>query len=477
MINRRYMILAIIGVIFASLLFIMTTYAYFTVEVEGEGEDIILQTFNENNNIVYTDTSNLSLVNSYTGDEIVKTFTIENTSDYLLYYDIKLNNVANNFANNDDLVYTLESNNGASRSQTIVPSQDEPIASYIRINKNEKHEYTLKITFLKTDKDQSNNMNKTFSSNIIITPSRNINVGDELFDKKTLGYHISSNSLGSYNESKEEGIYKTNSSINGTTVYFYRGSNNLKNNLVFNNNCYKIIRTTSDFSTRIIYNGKYENNTCSDSVILDDLSVYNNKSNYNSYVGYMYGDASSNNYVSEHANKNSSNIKSKLENWYQENFNNKKDYISFNSFFCNNRKTTEFTLNNVLYGTLGYGNNNTGYDGYTNNYPSYDCYLNNDKLSTNNGLIYPVGLITIDELKLAGFNDFENNFLYSNDSYYTMSPAYFNGSDAYLFIVDKNKILESKVSSELGLRPVLNLNKDVIIKKGDGSLESPFIVE
>ena len=476
-ISKLSIIFANIGIVFASLLLVLTTYAYFTVDVEGEGEDIVINTFNEDTNIVYTDTSNLSLVDSYTGDEIVKTFTIENTSDYSLYYDINLKNVTNNFEYINDLVYTLTSDLGASRGETILPTKDETIASYINLKKGEKHSYTLKITFLKTDKDQSNNMNKTFSSNITITPSNNINIGDNLFKNSTLVNYMVSNSKGVYDNNNDDGIYYTNSNINGTLTYFYRGSNNLNNNLVFNNNCFKILRTTSDYGVRIIYSGKYENNVCSDSVILEEKSSYNSKSNYNAYVGYMYGDASSNNYKNEHSNKNSSNIKNKLENWFQEYYKKDKELLSYSSIYCNDRRTSEFTINNVLYGTSGFGNNNTGYIGYTNTNPSYDCYLDNDRLSTGNGLIYPVGLITLDELKLAGFNDFSNNFLHSNNEYYTMTPAYFNGNNAYVFSVNKNKIKESNVSDELGLRPVLTLNKDVKIKSGDGSSSNPFMIK
>ncbi len=474
-ITKLSFILAYIGVFLSLSLFTLTTYAYFTVDVEGESKDITLETFNENTNVIYTDTSNLSMVNSYTGDEIIKTFTVENTSDYVIYYDINLNNVINNFENKDDLVYEVSSLEGMNRSQAVLPYTDQTILSYVRLDKHEKHCYTLKITFLKTDKDQSNNMNKTFSSNITVTPSRNINVGEELFEKNTLAEYMFLNNKGILSESNEEGIYYTNSNLNGITTYYYYGSNDLNNNLVFNNMCFKIVRTTSDYGVRIIYNGKYENNTCSLENTIS-MSSFNDKSNYNAYVGYMYGDPSSNNYNSEHSNKNSSTIKKEIDSWFQNNFKKYKEYLTYNSVYCNNRKVAEFKYKNVYYGTLGYGNNNTGYDSFINKTKSYDCPLDNDKLSTNNYLIYPVSLITIDEVVLSGFNIFDDNF-FKNSDYYTISPAYFNGSDAYVYTINNNLIKEDKVNNKHGVRPVITLNKNIKIKSGDGSLDNPFKIE
>ncbi len=480
--TKLSIIFASIGIVLVCLFMILSTYAYFTVDVKGEGNDILVDTLkSEDISIVFNDTSNVSLVNAYTGDEIVKNFTVENISDYSLYYDIKLNNVVNNFENKDDLVYKLESDGAAYRNTNVVPSENEFIASNIMINKGQKHTYTLTITFLKTNADQTNNMNKTFSSNISVLPSKNINVGDTIYKNYSLGKYIVQNSKGIENEMKEDGIYYTNSSVDGKTIYYYRGSSNLNNNLIFKDYCFKILRTTSDNGIRIVYYGKYENEKCIEKPILDELSSYNIRSNYNAYVGYMYGSPSSDNYKNEHENINSSTIKNNLEKWYADNFKNSDDLISYSSIYCNDRKPSEFIIKKVLYDKLGYGKNNSGYNSYNNIYPTYDCSLKEDRLSVtsesgSDSLNYPIGLITLDELKMAGFLE-KNNFLHSKYLYYTMTPAYFNGSDAYVFSVDKNVIKETKVTTELGIRPVLTLNKDIMITSGDGSINAPFKVK
>ena len=58
-----------------------------------------------------------------------------------------------------------------------------------------------------------------------------------------------------------------------------------------------------------------------------------------------------------------------------------------------------------------------------------------------------------------------------------MTPAYFNGSNAYNYVVNKNKIEATKVTNEFGVRPVISLDKDVILVSGDGSSISPYIVK
>ena len=98
------MIFGSIGIILVSSFMIFTYYAYFTVEVdEKETSDINLITFNANTDVIFNDTSNLSLVNAYTGESIVKEFTISNVSDYPVYYDIVFYNVVNNFSDRNSV--------------------------------------------------------------------------------------------------------------------------------------------------------------------------------------------------------------------------------------------------------------------------------------------------------------------------------------------------------------------------------------
>ena len=143
------MIFGSLGIILVSSFMIFTSYAYFTVDLKEETSDINLITFNANTDVIFNDTSNLSLVNAYTGEEIVKSFTVSNVSDFPVYYDIVFNNVVNNFSDKNYLVYDLTStNNGAKRIVSVMPKEDTYIAKNVYIPPNSMQEYTMNIKFL-----------------------------------------------------------------------------------------------------------------------------------------------------------------------------------------------------------------------------------------------------------------------------------------------------------------------------------------
>ena len=467
-------ILCYIGIVLTIIVMGLTIYSFYVYKQENK-ENVIDDEFKKNMDIVFNDTSNLSLININSNEVYSKTFSIENKSNDVVYYNIKLENVRNNYDDKKTINYSISSDKGLYRSNEIFPSDDEVIISKIKIDRKEKHTYTLEIIKSNNEED------KTLSANINFEKSNDYNKVENNSLLKLLV--DSSKSYKDYDElTSEEGVYYTNNSIDGSVIYFYRGSNNLNNNLVFNNMCFKILRSTSDGGVRVIYNGLYEDNKCSVVKVLEEKSSYNNKYNYNAYVGYMYGDASSDNYESEHNNKNSSIIKIALESWYKDNLSKNGDKISKTSFYCNYRSTNEFNINGVSYTNLGYSNNNTGY--YNEKYPSYNCRNINDRLSvsgynTSKVLNYPVGLITYDELIYAGFKenvDNVNNFLYTKDAYWTMTSAYYNASGSYNYSVNNGRIVASKVDSLLGVRPVITLNGNNIIASGDGSIESPYIL-
>ena len=463
------MIFGSIGIILVSSLMILTTYAYFTVDVHEETSDINLITFNENTDVIFNDTSNVSLVNAYTGEEVIKEFSINNISNFSIYYDIVFNNVVNNFSDRNYLVYELSStNNGAKRIENFMPREDSFIAKNVYIAPNTKQEYTMKISFLKKNEDQNIDQNKTFSSNIKIVPSTGLNVGEKLNKDGSIFNAVIS----------DKDINYTNSSTFGNTLYYYTGTNP-NNNVVFNNMCFRIIRTDDSNNVKMIFNGLYENNKCTNNTITNLL--FNSKSLSNAYVGYMYGKASSNSYESEHENINSSAIKIEIENWFNDNFKRLNNYIANDSIFCNDRSMHKFVINGVLYDIKGYAKTNTGYFDINNSKYDYICPNINDRFSVSNmdsnkSSSSSVGLITYKEYMMSKDSK-GNTFLNSKNVYWTMSPAYFNGSNAYNYVVNKNKIEATKVTNEFGVRPVISLDKDVILVSGDGSSISPYIVK
>lgn len=455
-------------------IFLLIFLSSATLSYLNDNKDIKGNNLNPNVRVKFEDTSIISIVN-FNNNEIIKKFYVKNKNINIEYYDILLDNVVNNINIDDIAYYTLISEGGAYVNETILPNEDKLIASNIKLLPLDKHEYTLKIVFKNNDLN-----NKTFSANIKITPADNI----INYSKRSIGMKITSDVIGSYKQGEElkDGVYYTNNSINGRTVYFYHGSNNLNNNAIFGGKCYKIVRITEDGGIRLIYNGEADHYKCDGTNNIIDTSEYNLRSDFNAYHGYMYGSASSNNYIAEHNNINSSNVKIILDNWYEDNISLFNKFIQNNTIYCNNRNLSKFKLNGSLYDKIGYSKFNSGYEimnNYINGNINLDCININDRFSLdseygNDVLNNSVGLISAEEALLSGINN--NSFLSSNVPYWTMTSAYFDGSNAYNFIVDKNKLSQSKVSNKMGIRPVITLKESTLYISGDGSSEYPYLL-
>lgn len=479
-------ILAYIGIVVICIVLSTATYAYVTVEPEDEVvyEDPVVELLH----VDYVDTSNISMFNTRAGDEFEKIFTISNVSGKEVYYDINLVSVANSFVYPEDLVYTLSSEDGAYTSVKVAPTKDDVLASRIKIGANEKHDYKLKVSFLKKDTDQFENELKTFFAKLSVTTSDGdvTKYGDNSLYKKIEFSSMGSEANIDFSNNDIEGVFYTNATLNGITTYFYRGSNNLNNNLILGNSCYRIVRTTESGDVKVIYNGEVVNGVCDNVNVVERLSLFNNNSNYNAYVGYMYGNASSVNYVNEHDNVGSSVIKIYLDSWYNKKLEDYADLISDTAIYCSNRSTSSFTYNKTTFGNEGYSNKITGYDlmnkYYNTGLISLDCKNVKDRFSVNSSLgnyelSNSIGLITVDELYYAGYiagKDNSNNYLYSVYPYWTMTPAYYNNGNAYNFIVNKNNLSQAVVNSDNAIRPVITLKGSVEVTSGDGSLESPY---
>ena len=117
-----------------------------------------------------------------------------------------------------------------------------------------------------------------------------------------------------------------------------------------------------------------------------------------------------------------------------------------------------------------------------------ECANASDKFSAtstfgNAKLTYPVGLITADEVALAGgvYNQKnEKYYLRTNGYYWTMTPSYFRSTNAYAyeFYVNPTGLLNnSTVTYGIGLRPVINLSSSTLISGGNGTVDSPFTIQ
>ena len=158
------------------------SYAYFRLQIEGSGNDIVLDTGDLR--LRYTDGKEITLSNAMPGDSVSKTVTVENIGTRDVTYQLNWSDLINTIQNYEIHV-TLEcksytgygtSNQAESgecnRIYRAVPISDISTSALIKNNISIKagitHEYNITVTFDDKDYDQSSNMKKSFTGKVDI---------------------------------------------------------------------------------------------------------------------------------------------------------------------------------------------------------------------------------------------------------------------------------------------------------------------
>ena len=288
------------------------------------------------------------------------------------------------------------------------------------------------------------------------------------------------------------------------TSYYFRGA--VTNNYVeFANKCWRIVRVGGDGSVKLILHNDNPTgvaNPCDSANNSDSaafarysgttyISGFNPHDNDNAYVGFKYGIVGASDYAATHANTNKSTILTNLETWYEKN--NLKNYekVIADTVWCNDKtNVTDTTFNPYNYSNvngLGYAKNVTYYGATqrlvsaSNNAggtgPSLKCNGELSKITSK------VGLITADELALAGYAYAKNNttiYLQENatDTYWwSLSPGYFNGGGASVWNVggSNGSFGSLSVYGTYGVRPSISLKSTTNIT-GEGTSSTPYII-
>ncbi len=274
----------------------------------------------------------------------------------------------------------------------------------------------------------------------------------------------------------DEGVYKTEDDWGES--YYFRGA--VGNNWVrFAGYYWRIIRINGDGSIRLIYNGT-STATTGESTMINSSQAFNTNSNSGEYAGYMYTTGQ------QHGNTTSSTIKGVLDNWYNNNLKSYEGKISTEAGFCGDREMAggyEWSggSNNIFY--------YISHERLANNkIPSLKCsnnldlYTVNDSSKGNKALMNPIGLITADEVAMAGGVYGQANssyYLYIGRIYLTMSPSGFYNKYADVFYVHSNGQLLNNGGvgwTTPGVRPVINIASDAIISSGDGTSSNPYTI-
>ena len=288
-----------------------------------------------------------------------------------------------------------------------------------------------------------------------------------------------------------KGVYTWNkSATQPNPIYYYRGAVT-NNNVEFGGFCWKMIRTTDTGGIKLIYNGTRQADGCTATGENASIgtSTYNSfyKDNDIKYVGYTYLDGST---------QKDSTIKTKIDTWYSTNLNSYTKYLEDTPFY-NERDSaiatddSSYTLFAPYIRMYGQVSNKTS---TANTSVKLSAVNPEDRYTVSSGngngyLQYPIGLITADEVILAGgrshisTSDKGSNstyYLYIARAFRTLSPGYYAGvaDSGGMGVVDGPGYLSFAVSinNPSNVRPVVSLKPGITYTTGDGTPSNPYVI-
>ncbi len=100
----------------------------------------------------------------------------------------------------------------------------------------------------------------------------------------------------------------------------------------------------------------------------------------------------------------------------------------------------------------------------------------------NKALTYPIGLITADEVSLAGeswWTDNKSYYLYTGQWYRALSAGYWGSGYANEFYVvgSDGDFYYDSVDYSGGVRPVVSLRTSTLVTSGTGTETDPYVIE
>ena len=312
------------------------------------------------------------------------------------------------------------------------------------------------------------------------------------------------------------GIYVTNDDY-GPSYYFRGDHDNVNNWVEFAGYYWRIIRIDGNGDIRLIYNGGATGSpkptpqaTGGITNILIPYLTSNvfsaaGASNDNAYVGFKRGLPGSATYALTHNQNNPSNAYTQVTNWYNTYIASKgpsnTSKINEQAVYCGDRS---IYTNTIYYTGNGTGTTKTMYGSYYRNVinknPSLKCINNvgGGIPANNDQYITPVGMITMDEVVLAGGgssvslenldvaldnNVGRNHWLRTGSNYWTMSPNIFSSSSvaSVAFVYSDGTLNYSSMGSlsvlnSYDFRPVIALKSSTLFVSGNGTISSPYVV-
>ena len=491
---------------------------------------LIINNVNDSGEASYTGSGRNILTSQYISSPLTKTFNVDSGNIAVPYdYDIYLINNSNSNYSSNDFTYTLKGTDKSS-SGTVANITNQALShdsSSVKLGsgtftkKNATHTYSLSISGVSITNTSLNYSPISLSTGIQIVAGQLMVVKKKTLSDTIMASTSSSGSPktvpGKVSATTNEGINKTQDDYG--TSYYYRGS--ADNNYVqFANMCWRIVRVTGNGAIKLVLqNNNSTDCTASsnkeqflklksestpvkltksfsgsaDTVALmyksggiiksplaynDSFTLLSNKINSDdtiaraepSYIGES-------NYSEIFKNTTKSDVLKKLESWYEEKLSAYTDYLE-DVIWCNDKS---YNTSNKYFGAY------TRFKSYT---PSLVCpndslggnlskYTVSDTTKGNGALTYKIGLLTADELMFAGASSSTNTSFYlyvnSNDEWWTISPANYNGS-YYISFTYQDKIYSLDIPYPSAyLRPAIAIKSTAIVG-GTGTKTNPYVI-
>ena len=488
--NNRMLFVGIFMIMFA-LLVSGATFAYFTAEITNPiGSSIIIKM--DTLELIYQDTEAIEVIGAFPGWTGTKTIKVKNNGGSTISYDLLWNKLDNGFNNKQDLRYSITcSSNCKGLSDTYVPYGGTrlEIIGEQSIEPGEIQTYTVKFTFRETGANQNENQGMKMTGSMTIkqtgvdnNPTRTVaevildtyggadkiasqstpdfskpspyitgymamsNFNNGIMRTAVLGYPI-------YSAVDYAGMYATTDQ-DGTT-YYYRGA--VDNNYVdFAGYTWRIVRINGDGTIRLILNNTIE---------------YNGESAfaYNADSSCQNGSTTTMEKAINCIKYSTSNAKTIVDGWFNENIvGNNLNYVTTGKF-CD-----DYSIDGDEYFGSGYRFDETIE-------PSLTCTLLDGFTGTPETLTLNAGLITADELMLAGKCAATHNdgmYLYGTSGW-TMSPDGYNTGSKWTSLIMTNTLKGSYITrtpyASDAIRPVINLKANVLVT-GDGTINNKYTI-
>lgn len=355
---------------------------------------------------------------------------------------------------------------------------------------NENNKFLMTIDEMVND--DLENIRLTRSNLITIILQDNVPFDSSKIDVNTIAGGDTGNGNGLY-YIEDSSVTDENNDGLTSRIYYFRG--NVNNNFVLiknNKTCWRIVRTNETGGIRIVYYGKADdNNKCSESnplMLREGVDspetpklIFNGISNDRKYVGYIFGINDNTYYFTDGgyicSTTCSSNIKTKLEDWYAHNFLD----VGINSLvddgiFCSNHEGGGISGKTTF---LKY------------NARSHKCLIANDRLqqykfdgidkTAGTVLLHPIGLLTAPDVYFAGggyrVNNYNYYLNYIKDGWLMTPYSYDDEEGAKVLTIGENgEVTPKGVLNAAGVYPVISLKPTVKVLGGSGLAANPYIV-